>query len=106
MSTADWRFLWCQRRRDWRDALTVRLFLARGASLETRNQYGGTSLGGALWGALNSPEQGNYVGVIDSLLAAGARIESGMTEWWREKVASAPAYARILELLDDHSHRS
>jgi ankyrin repeat protein len=79
---------------------TVRLFLARGASLETQNQYGGTSLGGALWGALNSPEQGDYVGVIDSLLAAGARIESGMAEWWRQGASSAPAYARILELLE------
>jgi ankyrin repeat protein len=85
---------------------TVRLFLSRGASLETRNRYGGTSLGGALWGALNSPEQGDYVAVIDSLLAAGARIESGMTKWWRKEASSALAYARILELLEAYSHQS
>ena len=29
--------------------------------------------------------RGDYVAVIDSLLAAGARIESGMTEWWRKE---------------------
>lgn len=85
---------------------TVRQFLSRGASLETRNQYGGTSLGGALWGALNSPEQGDYVAVIDALVAAGARIESGMAAWWRNEASSARGYARILELLEDPSHQA
>lgn len=85
---------------------TVRLFLSRGASLETKNQYSGTSLSGALWGALNTPENGDYVAVIEALLAAGARIELGMTEWWKKEASSAPAYARILELLEKHSHRS
>jgi len=85
---------------------TVRLFLSRGASLETKNQYGGTSLGGALWGALNTPEDGDYVAVIDSLLAAGACIEPGMTEWWKKEASFAPTYARILELLGNHGHQS
>jgi len=85
---------------------TVRLFLSRGASLETKTQYGGTSLSGALWGALNTPENGDYMAVIDALLAAGARIEPGMTGWWKKEASSAPAYARILELLEDRSHES
>jgi hypothetical protein len=79
---------------------TVRLFLSRGPSLETKNQYGGTALGGALWGALNTPESGDYVAVIESLLAANARIAPGMTQWWKQEASSAPTYARILELLE------
>jgi ankyrin repeat protein len=78
----------------------VRLFLSRGASLETRNRYGGTSLGGALWGALNTPDHGDYVAVIEALLAAGARIETGMAEWWTKEASSAPGHARIRECLD------
>jgi hypothetical protein len=85
---------------------TLRLFLARGAALETTNQYGGTSLSGALWGALNRPENGDYAAVIDSLLAAGARLDPEMTRWWKIEASSAPAHARILELLEQHSHRS
>ena len=81
---------------------TVRVFLSRGASLEARNAYGGTSLGGALWGALNTPEKGDYVAVVDALLAAGARIEPGMAAWWKKEVSSAPGYARIVELLENH----
>lgn len=82
---------------------TVRLFISHGASLEIRNEYGGTSLGGALWGALNTPDKGDYVAVIESLLAAGARIEPWMTEWWKKEASSAPAYARILAVLSAKS---
>jgi hypothetical protein len=87
-------------------AETVRFLTARGAALEITNPYGGTSLGGALWGALNTPDNGDYVAVIDALLAAGARIEPGIAEWWKNKASSAPAYARILELVENHGHRS
>ena len=75
-------------------------------ALETKNQYGGTSLSGALWGALNTPESGDYVAVIESLLAARARIEPGMTEWWKQEASSMPTYARILQLLETHVHES
>ncbi len=56
-------------------AETVRLFLSRSASLEIKARTGGTALDGALWGALNTPEQGDYVTVIESLLAAGAHLD-------------------------------
>ncbi len=87
-------------------AEAVRFFIARGAALDIRNSYGGTSLGGALWGALNTPDNGDYVAVIGALLAAGARIEPGMPEWWEKEASSAPAYSRILQLLGSHGHRS
>jgi hypothetical protein len=74
--------------------------------MEIKNPYGGTSLGGALWGALNTPDNGDYVAVVGALLAAGARVEPGMAEWWEQMALSAPAYARILELLENHRHRS
>ncbi len=84
----------------------VRLLIARGASLEIKNPYGGTSLGGALWGALNTPDNGDYIAVIGALLAAGAHIEPGMAEWWKREASSVPAYAQILQLLEDGVHRS
>jgi hypothetical protein len=86
------------------EAEAVRLLIARGAALEIKNRYGGTSLGGALWGALNTPDSGDYVAVIELLLAAGARIEPGMTEWWRQEASSAPTFARILELVETRTH--
>jgi hypothetical protein len=58
------------------------------------------------WPKLNSPERGDYAAVIDSLLTAGARIEPGMTEWWRTEASCAAAYTRVLQLLEGHSHRS
>jgi ankyrin repeat protein len=87
-------------------AEAVRFLISRGAALEIKNPYGGTSLGGALWGALNTPDKGDYVAVIGAVLAAGATIEPGMAEWWQKQALSAPAYAPILELLENHGHRS
>jgi hypothetical protein len=84
-------------------AEAVQFFIARGAALEIKNSYGGTSLSGALWGALNTPDSGDYVAVIGSLLAAGARLEPGMTEWWKQEASSAPAFSPILQLLEHHS---
>jgi ankyrin repeat protein len=79
---------------------TVRLFLARGASLELRNRYGGTALEAALWGAANRPREADYVPVIETLLAAGARVNPDAVQWWRQQQAASPeAHARILELL-------
>jgi len=87
-------------------AETVRLFLSRSASLEIKNEYGGTALDGALWGALNTPERGDYVAVIESLLAAGAHLDPRLTEWWKSEAASAPAYASIRNVLEDPHRRS
>ena len=67
--------------------------------LETVNHYGGTALSGALWGALNTPENGDYVAVIDSLLPAGARIDPGMTEWWKNEASTAVATHAYLNCL-------
>jgi hypothetical protein len=86
-------------------AAAVRFFIARGAALEIKNPYGGTSLGGALWGALNTSDKGDYVDVIGALLAAGARVEPGMAEWWTKEASSAPAYAPILEMLENRGDR-
>jgi Ankyrin repeats (many copies) len=86
-------------------AEAVRFLIARGAALEIRTPYDGTSLGGALWGGLNTSDNGDYVVVTGALLAARARIEPGMAEWWENKAWSAPAYAGLLELLENHAHR-
>lgn len=52
----------------------VRLLLRHGASLEARNRYGGTVLGGTMWFAYYSPYRGvDYPAVLRALLDLGAR---------------------------------
>jgi ankyrin repeat protein len=54
----------------------VHLMLEHGASLETRNSYGGTVLDGTLWYAFNAPISGvDYAVVVRDLIAAGARTD-------------------------------
>lgn len=80
---------------------TLRMFLARGASLELRNRYGGTSLEAALWGATNRPHEADYLPVIETLLAAGAHVDPVIVQWWRQQPAASPeAGARILRSLE------
>ena len=59
----------------------IQLLIARGAPLEDKNTYGATVLGQALWSALNSEGGIDYVPVIETLLAAGAKIEPGTLSW-------------------------
>ncbi|MCU1284666.1 MAG: Ankyrin [Acidobacteriales bacterium] len=51
----------------------INLLLKRGASLETKNSYGGTALGQATWSAIHDPTI-DYAPVIQRLLEAGADI--------------------------------
>jgi hypothetical protein len=54
----------------------VRALLRHGASLETRNSYGGTVLDGTIWYARNAPIEGvDYGSVVRALLALGARVD-------------------------------
>jgi len=53
---------------------TVRLLLRHGAPLETRNMYGGTVLGAAVWAAVHEAKPGHAT-IIQDLIDAGARIE-------------------------------
>ena len=53
---------------------TVKLLLARGAPLEALNQYGGTVLGQALWSAAHGGEGRTYLPIIETLIAAGAKV--------------------------------
>ena len=47
-----------------------------GASLETRNSYGGTVLDGTLWYAFNAPIANvDYPAVVRDLIEAGARVD-------------------------------
>ncbi|MDA0710380.1 MAG: ankyrin repeat domain-containing protein [bacterium] len=53
----------------------VRLLLNRRASLETKNKWGGTVLGFTVFSACTHPDADrDYVAMIETLLAAGARV--------------------------------
>lgn len=67
---------------------TIQLLLARGASTEVRNMYGGNAIGCAVWAVGNSDDvyrwpqkEVNYMVIIETLLKAGASIERGMLGW-------------------------
>jgi ankyrin repeat protein len=62
---------------------TIKLLISRRADLQQRNCYDSTPLGQALWSAVHSTKetQAIYLGVIEALIEAGARIEEEMLPW-------------------------
>ena len=86
---------------------TIRLLLARGASLEALNSYDGTALGQALWSAINGDLHTDYVRTIETLLDAGARVEDGSLAWFAEQEGPrASLKAHVAEVLRRHGAKS
>ena len=79
---------------------TIKLLLERGAPLEELNAHGGTVLGQALWSFINGDAEIEYVPMVETLLAAGAKIEAGSLAWLgKQEGRSAAAKARVAEVL-------
>jgi hypothetical protein len=76
---------------------TIVLLLKYGASLETKNYYGGTPLNQALWWPLNGKPVRNYVGVIKTLLEAGGKAEPGTLAWLAEQKGLATQEKAVVE---------
>jgi len=53
---------------------TLRLLLRHNAPPERRNRYGGTVLEQALWSAAHGGDPEVYVPIVETLIAAGARV--------------------------------
>jgi ankyrin repeat protein len=53
----------------------VNLLLEHGAELEAKNVYGGTVLGQATWSVMHDDQSINFAPIVETLLAAGAKIE-------------------------------
>jgi ankyrin repeat protein len=86
---------------------TIKLLIAHGASLEAKNSYGGTALGQTLWSAVNSDSKIDYVAVIETLLAAGAKIEDGSLAWLaQQKGGSSSVRQRMAGILRRHGAKS
>ncbi len=82
----------------------IQLLLKRGARLEARNQYGGTALGQAEWCYEHGDSGARFIPVIETLLAAGAKIEDGWQDWLeRQKVRPADETSRLAELYRRHA---
>ena len=84
---------------------TIRLLIKRGAPLETRNRYGGTPLGMALWAIRHRdpvhtwPEKRvDNVGVIEALLSGGAEVGPGIlaTLQWQPRSRIKTEIERLL----------
>ncbi|NII28516.1 hypothetical protein HB364_25760 [Pseudoflavitalea sp. X16] len=82
---------------------TIQLLLARGASTEVRNMYGGNAIGCAVWAVGNSDgvyrwpqKEVDYMVIIETLLKAGASIERGMLGWLaQESDLPSPTIERL-----------
>jgi ankyrin repeat protein len=85
---------------------TIRMLLKRGASLEARNVYGATVLGQALWSAFNGEPGVDYIPIIETLIAAGARIEDGSLDWLARQEGHSSIKERITEVLLRHGAKS
>lgn len=78
----------------------LKLFIARGARIDIENDYGGAALDASLWGAANRPRQDPYPAIVETLIAAGAKVEPGFADWWaKQEPRSREAHMRILGLL-------
>jgi len=85
----------------------VKLLVARGASLDRKNVYGGTALGQALWSAINGDAGSDYVPIIEMLIDAGAAIEEGSLAWLvRQAGGSSATKERIGDVLRRHGATS
>jgi ankyrin repeat protein len=75
------------------DLRIIDLLIRRGAPLEQRNMYGGTALAQAIWFAHHGDpaDIGDYVCVMDMLIAAGARTD---------------AYPQMMEHIEEARRRS
>lgn len=78
---------------------TVRMLIANEVPVETRNVYGGTVLGQALWSAVHEYREA-HPEIIEALVRSGAEVEPGTTVWWSEQtVEPADVKERVLEIL-------
>ena len=77
---------------------TVRMLLAKQIPLEVKNLHGGTMLGQALWSAVNEHKP-SHADIIAALLAAGAVVEPGTLEWWKEQSVPTETKRRVEKLL-------
>jgi len=54
---------------------TVEMLIEREVPLETRNSYGGTVLGTAVWSAIHEPRP-DHPAILEALIRAGASLET------------------------------
>lgn len=74
---------------------TINLLLARKAPLEAKNVYGGTVLDQALWCSVHGCGGADYLPIVASLIAAGARVDPG----WLRADLDPPLEGRMAEML-------
>jgi hypothetical protein len=78
---------------------TVRMLLDKNIPLEVKNLHGGTMLGQALWSAVKE-HKASHADIIETLIEAGAAVESGTLEWWEaQNVPSAETKERVTNAL-------
>jgi ankyrin repeat protein len=76
----------------------VRLLLRHNASLDVRNEFGGTPLSACIWGSVHFRDpRGDYPAAVESLLAAGAPVpkEAGGSEAVADVLRRYGAAARL-----------
>jgi tetratricopeptide (TPR) repeat protein len=81
----------------------IKLLIDRDIPMEVENMYGGTVFGQAMWSAIheNTPD---HPAIVEALIEAGAVVDRGYLEWWREQdVPDEETKRRIENVLQQHA---
>ena len=76
---------------------TVKLLISRGASLKSRNTYGGTPIGQALWSATHGNPRIDYLPILETLFNSGSEPEEGTLQWLAGQKFLEPNKRKSLE---------
>lgn len=80
----------------------IKMLIEKNIPLEIENKYGGTVFGQALWSAVNE-HSNSHAEIIECLILAGAEVEPGTLDWWREQpVPSIETRERVAAALTRH----
>lgn len=81
----------------------IKLLIERNIPMEVENMYGGTVFGQAMWSAIHENKTDHAV-IVEALIEAGAVVDRGYLEWWREQdVPDAETKRSIEEALRRHA---
>jgi ankyrin repeat protein len=82
----------------------IKMLIEKNIPLEIENKYGGTVFGQALWSAVNE-HSNSHAEIIECLILAGAEVEQGTLDWWREQpIPSLETKERVVVALINHEH--
>ncbi|MGQ0542379.1 MAG: ankyrin repeat domain-containing protein [Blastocatellia bacterium] len=75
---------------------TVKMLVDRRIRMNVENMYGGTVWGQALWSAVHEHKE-SHAEIIAALIEAGAEVETGTLDWWKQQDIPSDRTKRTVE---------